>query len=212
MPPPIGKTSTSAASKRCLLISIDGSTASVVTYQKKTLGTTKSCLATDFLEQEQRCPTTPGLESWQKLNNGKTYVIKEEQGYSCTCLENKNTFAMGPENLGISISHIYETSDDMFNLRGSSNRLSSDGASPTTRIKQKTARQKGVGSYNKEFFYDAGTDIKLPVMELLWMAAGTSESDRKKGVNPLDELSTLVVIASTAESLAPQFSLTFTMK
>jgi hypothetical protein len=182
------------------LVRADGADAYLLSYEKLTVGTTKMCNAEGFLstnnKKEQTCPRYYGGPEESQvasklLNDGKPYVIQEDgkhnSTYSCTCLENWNRFPIGPEKLGFSIFHAYQTSELTYSLRGASGTTASkaDLTSPTTTIRR--MKMHSEPSYDKEFSFSAGTEIELPVMELIWMAAGTSKADRERGINPLDQ-------------------------
>jgi hypothetical protein len=171
------------------LVRADGADAYLLSYEKFTVGTTRMCDSPDFLTGGGDAASSPGNKMCRRyydgpesvqsastqLNGGRPYVIREgvQEKYSCTCLENWNRFPIAPERLGFSIFHAYQTSPLTYSLRGASGKTASSTAieSPVTTVRRMVMH--GEEGYDKEFTFGPGEEVELPVMELLWMAAGT---------------------------------------
>jgi hypothetical protein len=168
------------------IISADQSSARISTFEKYTLATTTNCLDQDTCVRH--------ADKSQILNGGQPYILKEHNkgSYSCTCLEMRNYFPIGPENLGLSVHHTFTESTRSSSLRGSSTSSPDDVPSSSSKthlapIETTLIRKQGFDdrTYTRDpRTFKSGQAIHVSFTELLDIAFATNST---KDGSPLDE-------------------------
>jgi hypothetical protein len=192
------------------LLHVDGygGGARLLTFEKFSAGVTKSCTADEA--RNWTCPKKSSKSTVLAGNggaDGNTFVLTEHNGnyinqtsYSCTCLEYRNFFSMGPEGLGVRFHHSFATPAGV--VGGS---RSKDYSSPYLRLKRKENFDEAVwskeGQVLKEFNTNyEGKPIRMSVKEILDVAFAVEEgSDR----SPLDERMTSEKAISLVDGALP---------